>query len=66
MDGRIDGWMDGETLSSLCFSVLICGPASMKVWKYGNMEVCKYGIMQVWNYASIQVCKYASIEELKD
>ena len=34
MDGWIDGWTDGETLSTIRFSVLMCGFASMEVWKY--------------------------------
>ena len=38
--GRTEGWRDGETRSSILFSVLINGPISSYMVMYGHMWSC--------------------------
>ena len=45
------GWTDGRTLSSLRFSVPMCGDegyGNMEIWGYGDMEIWRYGDIRIW------------------
>ena len=59
------------TLSSICFSALISGPA---IWKYASIQVCKHASWKVYMQLSknkgmydvcMQLCKYVDLQILK-